>query len=190
MSTPKKYTLFGLLAAIGIVLSGCSTGAISQSGMMGSNSNYYSSKLYCNVPTNLPGEIVNVDLSDMGMTRMMGGTAPVGAHMRLIASPSKISSGVISFVVKNFGWRTHELVILPLATNQPSGSRVPGSDGKVSESGSVGEASNNCGVGVGDGVKSGSATWTTVTLKPGRYELVCNLPNHYSDGMYQELDVN
>src|ERR1019366_5860298 len=190
MSTPKKYTLFGLLAAIGIVLSGCSTGAISQSGMMGSNSNYYSSKLYCNVPTNLPGEIVNVDLSDMGMTRMMGGTAPVGAHMRLIASPSKISSGVISFVVKNFGWRTHELVILPLATNQPSGSRGHRSDGKVSESGSVGEASNNCGVGVGDGVKSGSATWTTVTLKPGRYELVCNLPNHYSDGMYQELDVN
>jgi hypothetical protein len=66
---------------------------------------------------------------------------------------------------------------------------VAGSDGKISESGSVGEASNNCGAGVGKGVKSGSATWTTISLKPGRYELVCNLANHYADGMYKELDV-
>jgi uncharacterized cupredoxin-like copper-binding protein len=28
-----------------------------------------------------------------------------------------------------------------------------------------------------------------VTLAPGHYELVCNLENHYADGMYQELDV-
>jgi len=28
-----------------------------------------------------------------------------------------------------------------------------------------------------------------VTLPPGRYELICNLPNHYADGMYQELVV-
>jgi len=26
-------------------------------------------------------------------------------------------------------------------------------------------------------------------LAPGRYELICNLPNHYADGMYQELVV-
>jgi uncharacterized cupredoxin-like copper-binding protein len=28
-----------------------------------------------------------------------------------------------------------------------------------------------------------------VTPRPGHYELICNLPNHYADGMYQELVV-
>ena len=31
--------------------------------------------------------------------------------------------------------------------------------------------------------------WVTLQLTPGRYELVCNLKNHYANGMYQELDV-
>ena len=43
--------------------------------------------------------------------------------------------------------------------------------------------------GTGDGITSGTVSWTTVTLPPGRYELICNLPNHYADGMYQELVV-
>ena len=79
---------------------------------------------------------------------------------------------------------------MPLSGNQQAGQRVPGADGKVSELGSVGEASNSCGAEAGDGIKSGSASWTTITLQPGRYELICNLANHYTDGMYQELDVN
>jgi uncharacterized cupredoxin-like copper-binding protein len=29
----------------------------------------------------------------------------------------------------------------------------------------------------------------TVTLAPGHYELVCNLPGHYTAGMYTQLDV-
>jgi Sulfocyanin (SoxE) domain len=29
-----------------------------------------------------------------------------------------------------------------------------------------------------------------VTLHPGRYELICNLPNHYADGMYAQLVVS
>jgi uncharacterized cupredoxin-like copper-binding protein len=32
--------------------------------------------------------------------------------------------------------------------------------------------------------------WTTIDLRPGRYELVCNLRNHYANGMHQELDVS
>ena len=157
---------------------------------MGSNADYFVSKLGCKVPTDLKGAVVTVVLSDMGMRRMMGGVAPMGAHMRLIASPRTVSAGTVSIIVKNLGWRIHELVVLPLLKNQKSGQRVPGVDGKVSESGSVGEASKSCGAGVGSGIKSGSASWTTITLKPGRYELICNLTNHYADGMYQELDVS
>lgn len=40
-----------------------------------------------------------------------------------------------------------------------------------------------------EGITSGSVGWTTLTLAPGRYELVCNLKNHYANGMYQELVV-
>ena len=87
------------------------------------------------------------------------------------------------------GWRTHELVILPLPAGAQAGQRVPGSDGKVDESGSLGEASASCAAGSGEGISAGAVGWTTVTLPAGRYELVCNLPNHYADGMRQELDV-
>ena len=190
MKTKKRYVVSGLLVLATLVLSGCAIGGNTGQGMMGSNSNYYDSNLDCKSPTNLKGAIVTVVLSDMGMRQMMGGIAPMGAHMRLVASPSSVSAGTISIIVKNLGWRTHELVILPLSGNQQSGQRVPGVDGKVSESGSVGEASKSCGAGVGSGITSGSASWTTVTLEPGRYELICNLVNHYADGMYQELDVS
>jgi uncharacterized cupredoxin-like copper-binding protein len=29
----------------------------------------------------------------------------------------------------------------------------------------------------------------TVTLRPGRYELLCKVPGHYAAGMHAELDV-
>jgi uncharacterized cupredoxin-like copper-binding protein len=59
----------------------------------------------------------------------------------------------------------------------------------VSEAGSLGEASRTCGAGAGEGIASGAAGWTTVTLRPGRYELLGNVPGHYAAGMYAELDV-
>ena len=132
----------------------------------------------CTVPQNLPGTTVAVMVGDMGMGRMMLRTRPVTAP-----------AGDITFLVSNIGWRTHELVILPLADGQQAGARVPGPDGQVDESGSLGEASNPCGEGTGDGITSGSAGWVTVNLSPGRYELVCNMPNHYSAGMWQEFVV-
>lgn len=159
-------------------------------GMMGGGSQYHSVALTCSAPTSLPGAIVRVELGDMGMTQLMGGTAPMGAQMRLLATPTTEPAGPVSLVVSNLGWRTHELVILPLAAGAVVGQRVPGSDGKVSETGSVGEASSSCGSGAGTGLTSGSVGWVTVTLRPGRYELLCNLPNHYADGMRQELTIS
>ncbi|MEO6702592.1 MAG: sulfocyanin-like copper-binding protein [Jatrophihabitantaceae bacterium] len=128
-------------------------------------------------------------LADMGMTQVMGGTAPMGAHMMLRATPSTVSAGQVSLVASNMGWRTHELIVLPLTVGATAGQRVAGSDGKVSETASLGEASASCAPGTGDGVTAGKVGWVTIRLAPGRYELVCNLPNHYADGMYQELVV-
>ncbi|MEP6698065.1 MAG: hypothetical protein ABJA34_14495 [Pseudonocardiales bacterium] len=133
---------------------------------------------------------MKVTLADMGMTKMVGGVAPMGAHMKLTASPVTVAAGQVSLVASNRGWRRHELVILPLVDGAADGQRVPGADGRVDEAGSLGEASKSCSSGTGDGIASGAVGWTTVTLAPGRYELVCNLRNHYADGMHQDLLVS
>ena len=62
-------------------------------------------------------------------------------------------------------------------------------DGRVDETGSVGEGSRSCDAGAGDGLAAGSAGWTTLQLPAGRYELVCNLPGHYAAGMRALLIV-
>jgi uncharacterized cupredoxin-like copper-binding protein len=158
-------------------------------GMMNAEPGYTYSRLSCSAPAALPGSTVTVLLGDMGMTQMMGGIAPLGAPMMLRAAPTSVPAGQVSLAVSNMGWRTHELVILPLAAGTPDGVRTPGPDGKVDEAGSLGEASNNCAEGAGDGITAGGVGWTTVTLTPGRYELVCNLQNHYADGMHQAFVV-
>ncbi len=159
-------------------------------GMMNGDNTYHYSRLSCAAPASLPGRTVQVTLADMGMTQMMGGIAPMGSHMMLRSTPVTVSAGQVSLVASNMGWRTHELVILPLAVGAAAGQRVVGSDGKVSETGSLGEASGSCAAGTGDGITAGQVGWTTVSLAPGHYELVCNLQNHYADGMYQELVVS
>ena len=157
--------------------------------MRAAPSGYRLSRLTCSAPLSWPGTEVFVMLGDMGMSRMMGGVAPLGQPMMLRAAPSRVHAGNITFVVANMGWRTHELVVLPLRQGQRAGERVPGPDGKVSEAGSVGEASASCAGGAGDGIQAGSVGWVTLTLSAGHYELICNLPNHYTDGMHQEFDV-
>jgi uncharacterized cupredoxin-like copper-binding protein len=172
-----------------LTLVGCGFGNGAGPEMMGGGSGYHFSKLTCTAPADLPGSRVNVGLGDMGMTQMMGGTAPLGVHMMLRAAPATVSAGQVSLVAANMGWRAHELVILPLAAGESAGQRVSGPDGKIDEEGSLGEASRSCGAGAGDGIKVGAVGWVTVRLAAGRYELVCNLANHYADGMHQELLV-
>jgi len=110
--------------------------------------------------------------------------------MMLRVTPATVPAGQVSLVVSNMGWRTHELVVLPLAAGASAGQRVPGTDGKVEETGSLGEVSNSCAAGAGDGITAGAVGWNIVTLPPGNYELVCNLENHYANGMYQALVVS
>ena len=32
--------------------------------------------------------------------------------------------------------------------------------------------------------------WFTITMKPGKYSLLCNLPGHFANGMYADFTVN
>lgn len=137
----------------------------------------------CAAPS-LPGAAVDIQVTDAGDSMM--GQTPMRAT--LLATPASVPAGIVSFVVSNTGALVHELVILRLPADGP-GTRPTGSDGKIDESQSLGEASRSCGAGTGDGISPGSTAWTTVTLKPGRYELVCDQPWHYAAGMFGVLTV-
>ncbi len=158
--------------------------------MMGSApTGYHPRALSCAEPTSLPATIVYVMLGDMGMTSMMNGDAPLGGHMMLRTVPATVPAGQVSFEVANMGWRTHEMVVLPVSGGQSTGQRAPGPDGRVDETGSLGEASASCAEGTGDGIASGSIGWVNLKLPPGDYELVCNLTNHYASGMHEAFTV-
>jgi len=137
----------------------------------------------CAAPS-LPGATVDIHATDAGDSMM--GQTPMRATV--LATPVSVPAGKVSFVVSNTGALVHELVILPLPADGP-GTRPTGSDGKIDESQSLGEASRSCGAGTGDGISPGSTAWTTVTLRPGRYEVVCDLPWHYAAGMFDVLTV-
>lgn len=139
---------------------------------------------------NLPGTVVNVALTSMGGPMMGQRSAMMnGGAMRLSADQASVPHGTVSFLVTNGGSISHELVILPLPGNQTVGTRPVGGDAKIDEAGSLGEASKTGGQGAGQGIVPGASSWMTITLAPGQYELVCNLPGHYTAGMYTQLTV-
>ncbi|MET7327533.1 hypothetical protein [Nonomuraea sp. NPDC005650] len=111
------------------------------------------------------------------------------APMRLTVKPAKVPPGTVSLRASNTGTIAHEVVVLPLAAGQAIGKRPVEADNRVSEAGSLGEASHNCGEGKGGGIAPVFSSWVTLTLKPGRYEVVCNFAGHYAGGMRAELDV-
>ena len=177
----KVGKLLVTVAVVGLTATGCVTANESSgAGMMGGTSSsgsgmmsgfgagmmgsapqgYHLSRLTCSAPSRLPGRTVDVMVGDMGMTRMMGGVAPLGQHMMLRAVPG-----------------------------QAAGGQRPGSDGKIDETGSLGEASASCAAGSGEGIEAGTVGWVTLSLPVGRYELVCNLANHYANGMRQPFVV-
>lgn len=126
----------------------------------------------------LRGTVVGVTLVDMGGGMggsMMGGGSPRGM-MRLAVSPSAVRPGLVSFGAVNVGRRAHELVVLPLAPGRQAGERQIGSDNRVTETGSLGEASRTCGAGAGQGIEPGASGWVTIALKPGRYERCATCP--------------
>lgn len=88
--------------------------------------------------------------------------------------------GKVRFVVTNIGKITHEFVVVK--TNKPAGNLLGGDHGpsRADESGAVGE--------IGE-IKAGSAKTLNLTLSPGHYALLCNLPGHYKTGQFADFYV-
>ncbi len=135
-------------------------------------------------PPRLAGTPVNVRLMGMHQGGMMA-----GGTMQLLVDRVSAPAGRVSFIAQNIGVDAHELVVLPLASGHAVGALTIGPNDRVSEGGSLGEASRSCGAGSGEGIQPGATGWVTLDLKPGRYELICNIHGHYRAGMYAELDM-
>lgn len=186
---PRSLIAVGALAVV--LLAATSTLAIVAVRGGFDTTNRRNGRTTCSVP-NLPGAIVDVSLTNTGGPMMGGpsmGGGVRGGMMRLTTDVTAVPHGAVSFVATNLGSINHELVILPLPDNQIVGTRPLRDNSTVDETASVGEASDSCGSGTGEGIAPASSSWTTVTLAPGRYELICNLPGHYAAGMYTQLTV-
>jgi len=88
--------------------------------------------------------------------------------------------GKVRFVVTNIGKIEHEFIVVK--TSKPAGNLLGGDHGpnRADESGAVGELGS---------VKAGQAKTLNLTLKPGHYALLCNLPGHYRTGQFADFYV-
>ena len=184
----SRGSTVAITAVVVSALAALSTTAVAAfTGNLGSRSRGEAPNGQCSAPP-LAGAVVDVHVMNMGGP-MMSGNPMMGGAMRITTDRSQVPAGTVSFRVANVGSLVHELVILPAHDGTAVGQRPIGSDGRIDESGSLGEASTSCGSDGGDGIEPGSISWTTLQLPAGDYELICNLPGHYAAGMYTTLQV-
>jgi uncharacterized cupredoxin-like copper-binding protein len=97
-------------------------------------------------------------------------------EMKIADSPSTVAAGKVTFTVTNNGSSPHEYVVLDTPTRAADLPTTAG--GRASEAGNIGET--------GD-LQPGETKTFALTLKPGHYAIICNLPGHYAAGMYTDL---
>ena len=100
----------------------------------------------------------------------------VDGPMTMTAEPASVAAGTVTFTVENTGTVKHEMVVVLTG----GATLTPGSDGKVSEDGAVDE--------IGD-IPAGETKSLTVKLDAGKYELICNIKDHYKMGMHVAFTV-
>jgi uncharacterized cupredoxin-like copper-binding protein len=102
---------------------------------------------------------------------------------RITVSPARVGAGTVRLLVHNQGPDTHELLVVRSSHDSLPLRR----DGLT-----VNEATldhEHATVTVMEGRDPGDAEELLVHLKPGRYELFCNMAGHYLGGMRAELVV-
>jgi uncharacterized cupredoxin-like copper-binding protein len=105
----------------------------------------------------------------------------VERDFRITLSPSRVRAGTVRLLVRNQGPDTHELLVV----HSPSGLLPLRSDGLTINEAKLDSAT----VTVMEGRDAGDAEQLLLHLKPGRYELFCNMAGHYLGGMHAELVV-
>ncbi len=104
-------------------------------------------------------------------------------EMAIKLSQTTAPAGPIEFLVKNGGATTHEFVVLKASVPD---TKLPLKAGKLDEEGKgvkhIAEISE-------DDLKSGASKTLTTKLTPGRYVLICNVDDHFKQGMKADFTV-
>jgi uncharacterized cupredoxin-like copper-binding protein len=117
--------------------------------------------------------------SDGKQAKSAATTGPVKVRLtdyKIAPSASTVSAGKVTFAATNAGDEDHEMVVV--RTDENASGLLKGDE--ASEAGAVDE--------IGE-FKPGLTKRLTVSLKPGHYVLLCNVPGHYKAGMYKNFIV-
>ena len=98
-----------------------------------------------------------------------------------ITAPRHLAPGRVRFEVANHGPDLHELIVV----RDPSGTLPLRTDGLTVNEESLAPVE----LGSLEPGAPGSVRDLTVTLRPGRYEIFCNMAGHYMGGMHVVLVV-
>lgn len=112
-------------------------------------------------------------------TAAAGPIAVQASEMKFVLSAASAPAGKVTFDVKNVGTVKHEMVVIK--TDTPAGD-LPVTNGKVDESGSIGEVES-------DELGPGQSVSKAFKMKAGHYALICALPGHYEAGMHADFQV-
>ena len=100
---------------------------------------------------------------------------------RITVAPARIQAGTVRLLLRNQGPDTHELIVV----RSPRRSLSLRTDGLTVDEEALARAT----VGTAEGKGPGAVRELLLNLKPGRYELFCNMAGHYLGGMRAELVV-
>lgn len=96
---------------------------------------------------------------------------------KLTPSSASIRAGKVTFLVKNVGALAHEFVVLRTDAHHHA---LAVKGGEAVETGLKGEIAK---------IVPGQKRSLTLSLKPGKYVLLCNLLGHYKAGQFAALRV-
>jgi uncharacterized cupredoxin-like copper-binding protein len=129
--------------------------------------------------TNGTGTTATEPSSTTSEAESESGAIEVGLNeWKVIVEAPSVGAGPVKFEGENEGKVEHELVVLKTDT-KAADLEVDGAVAKE-EGENLGEAS---------GIAPGEKGDLEVDLEPGHYILLCNLPGHYQQGMYTDLDI-
>jgi uncharacterized cupredoxin-like copper-binding protein len=100
---------------------------------------------------------------------------------RIETSVGSVPAGKVTFAIENVGATEHEMVVIQ--------TDVAIADMAVEGHETNEEAPGMNPIGEVEDVQPGESTTLVLTLEPGRYVLLCNLPKHFERGMATEFQV-